>query len=518
VSTGNRIGRYTLLGQLATGGMAEVFLARQEGLEGFAKIVVVKRILPHMAQDAEFIEMFLNEARLVARINHANVVSVSELGKDDETGAYFMVMEYIDGCNLKRLAHAAARAGSPLSPAICARIVADACAGLDFAHDLRDENQQPLNLIHRDITPENLLITYTDGMVKVVDFGIARVGAIAGHTKPGKVKGKYSYVAPEQFRGLPLDRRVDVWGLGVTLYWLLSGTRPFHGDTEEALIHQVLLDDPLPLHQADEAIPQRLSEIVQRALQKAPDARYPTAGALQADLESWLASTPSQMSRSELGRLVGGYFPEDVDEERLKRRALIAGQPPPASLPGSAPLGIGTHQLEPTGSSMGISFKGGLGRDRRPATIAAGAAVVLAVGGLLWLGGKRPKAPPTQHPSEVAAQLPLQAQAAEPAKPAPVPPAPPPTTETAPPEPSPAPAVAPRTPVKRSTGRLAVLVAPWAKVYVDGQEKGTTPFAPLEMKAGRHHVLLVNDEIHASREMTVEVRAGRTATVRIKLE
>ncbi len=538
----NRIGRYTLLGHLATGGMAEVFLARQDGPEGFEKIVVVKRILPHMAQDAEFIQMFLNEARLVARINHANVVSVTELGKDEETGAYFMVMEYIDGCNLKRFAHAAARAGSPLSPAICARVIADACAGLDFAHNLRDQNQQPLNLVHRDITPENLLITYTDGMIKVVDFGIAKVGSIPGHTKPGKVKGKYSYVAPEQFRGDVVDRRVDVWALGVTLYWLLSGTRPFHGDTEASLIHHVLNVDPLPLHEADDSIPQRLSEIVQKALQKPLDKRYPTAAALQADLESWLASQPAQMPRSELGRLLGSYFPEDSDEERLKRRGLISGELAPSLTPDPALHGvlpgITAHSIEhtgPSGSSLEISFKRLLGRRRKVmSAIAVGAAVVLAIVGIAWIGGGPRKPPPVQPAAKSETSLPPPTSepkqpvpSAEPAKlepplpdeqPAPIP-TPPADEEAEAPREHPHPAPGGTKPsAKKSSGHLAVLVAPWAKVYVDGQEKGTTPFAPLEVKAGRHHVLLVNDEISKSREITVEVKPGRTATVRVDLE
>jgi serine/threonine-protein kinase len=529
--------------------MAEVFLARQDGPEGFAKIVVVKRILPHMAQDAEFIQMFLDEARLVARINHANVVSVSELGKDDATGAYFIVMEYIDGCNLKRVAHAAARAGTPLSPAMCARIIADACAGLDYAHNLKDDNQQPLNIIHRDITPENLLITYADGMVKVVDFGIAKVASTPGHTKPGKVKGKFSYVAPEQFRGQPMDRRVDVWSLGVTLYWLLSGTRPFHGETEAALIHHVLEVEPLPLHEADEAIPRRLSEIVLRALKKPLDARYPSAAALRDDLESWLASTPEPSSRTELAKLISGYFPEATDEERVRRRAFISGDPA-GQISTQTDFQLGTSPgrgilSEPTSSSADVSFGQMLAPRRSVGSrVAIGAAAVLTLAGVLWVGGRRPpdRAPEPRAEAATPPSPKPPAPTAETAKPDEAKPevakADPTRTETAPPEPvkqdpptpddatspeaavSPHPHPPPKAVAKRApaSGHIAVMVAPWAKVFVDGKEMGVTPFAPLEVKAGRHHLLLVNDEIRASREISVEVKSGRTATVRVNLE
>ena len=230
IIAGDRIGRYTLLGTLATGGMAEVFLAKQEGPEGFNKTVVIKRILPHLAADEVFVRMFLNEARLAANLNHPNVLSIYELGRDESTGAYFIAMEWIDGCNLKRLFKAASNQGQLPPLAVSARILADACAGLDFAHNLKGSDGRPLDIVHRDISPENVLVSYA-GMVKVVDFGIAKAAQSESLDPHRQVKGKFAYMSPELLVGGNCDRRADVWALGVTFYWMLCGSKPFSGRT-----------------------------------------------------------------------------------------------------------------------------------------------------------------------------------------------------------------------------------------------------------------------------------------------
>jgi serine/threonine protein kinase len=315
-----RLGRYTLLGKLASGGMAEVFLARQDGAEGHAKTVVIKRILPHLGQNPQFIHLFWNEARLAALINHPNVVSIYELGKDLAADTYYMAMEYIDGCNLRRLARAAQQQQVPISRSLAAHIVADAAAGLDFAHSLRGAGLKPLNIVHGDVSAENILITYS-GLVKVVDFGLAKAIHGASKTLPGQIKGKIGEMSPEQLFGKDIDRRTDVWALGVTLYWLLTGQKPFRGDSEAQITHQILDVELVPPPE----LPPELQSVLSKALAKNPDERYATCAALQADLEGWLALAGKNPNASSLATYMEKLFPEASDPDRLFTGALLAG-------------------------------------------------------------------------------------------------------------------------------------------------------------------------------------------------
>ncbi|HLK99636.1 MAG TPA: serine/threonine-protein kinase, partial [Myxococcaceae bacterium] len=216
-----QLGKYQLIRKLATGGMAEVFLAKAAGPMGFEKTLVVKRILPHLAEDPAFVEMFLSEAKLAAQLNHPNIVQIFDFGEADD--AYFLAMEFIDGPNLRVLLKRASQQGVALPPAVCARLIATACEGLAFAHDFADPGTgELLGLIHRDISPDNVLVS-RQGAVKVVDFGIAKAAGQSHKTRSGVIKGKLSYMPPEQLRAKQLDRRADVYALGVVLYELLTG-------------------------------------------------------------------------------------------------------------------------------------------------------------------------------------------------------------------------------------------------------------------------------------------------------
>ncbi|MHB8420976.1 MAG: protein kinase domain-containing protein [Myxococcales bacterium] len=547
--TGERLGRYTLLGKLATGGMAEVFLARQDGPQGFAKTVVIKKILGHLAEDEQFVQMFLNEARLAALINHPNVVSIYELGEDAESGSFYMVMEYIDGGNLKRVAHAAARNRRRLPIELCAKVLADAAAGLDFAHNLKNESGQPLEIVHRDVSPENILITY-GGQVKVVDFGIAKASVAEGRTRTGQLKGKFGYMAPEQALGKPLDRRADVWALGVVLYWLCTGQKPFGGDSEGAIIQKILYATPQVPSERNPAVDAEMDRIILTALAKDPVQRYPNARALQTDLERWAAAAGKPVSTLALADFMNQQFPEATDQDRLLTRAILSGDFKLQSTPSATELSrSGSRSRSQTGTSV---VRPPLTRWRR-AGVAGGLLLAIVGVGLGWKLST-PKAPPPAQPATAAA-TPLPAPAVNPAPapaPAPTPAAPlppvpalhmdpivigtPPHLEpadrsasrarlghrrghshAAPALPAQAPAEA--APVPRGPpGKLAVRVLPWAAVYVDGQLAGTTPFEPVPIAAGRHSVRLVNDEIHAERTMTVDIKSGETFTLKSKLE
>jgi len=332
---------YQLIQKLAAGGMAEVFLARTEGPRGFSKTLVLKRILPHLAGDEQFVEMFLSEARLVAQLNHPNVVQIFDFGEFD--GAYYIAMEFIDGPNLRALMRRAVYQGQSLPPALCAKIVASACEGLAHAHELVDpQTQQPLGLVHRDVSPDNILVA-RNGTVKVVDFGIAKAVGQKHLTKAGMIKGKLPYMPPEQMRGRPLDRRVDVFALGMVLYELLTFHRPFsakgEADIMEAILHKPMkrLAEYLP------DAPEALERIVQRCLAKEREERYPSCRQLRADLERFVLSTGEPVGAEELSALVARLMPAnqaplpvDADSSSIKSpppQALPRKTPPPASKP-----------------------------------------------------------------------------------------------------------------------------------------------------------------------------------------
>ncbi|MHB8419206.1 MAG: serine/threonine-protein kinase [Myxococcales bacterium] len=314
---GKGLGRYTLLGKLAEGGMAEVFLARQHGPKGFAKTVVIKKIRAVISGDQHFVRMFLNEARLAALINHPNVVSIYELGEEPETGSYYLVMEYIDGCTARSLVDELTHRGRRLPPNVAVRIVADACAGLDFAHNLHDEEGRPLDIVHRDISLENILVAY-NGLVKVVDFGLAKATLDDRRTPTGQLKGKFGYLAPELLRGKPADRRTDVWALGVVLYRLLSARKPFPGEIEGQIVNEILYLEP-PL----DCCPQELRPILARALAKDPQQRYQTAADFQRDLEGWLARSGLMIVTSSISVFVKTLFPES-HRDRVTAKTLLA--------------------------------------------------------------------------------------------------------------------------------------------------------------------------------------------------
>src|ERR1044071_8276494 len=228
--------RYKVIERIASGGMAEVFRAESAGLEGFKKTVAIKRVLPHLAEKKQFIGMFLDEARLSAALSHSNVVQVFDIGVGDDT--YFIVMEYVDGANLKSVIEHRKQLGRPLPIEIACLIALRTCEGLAYAHEVLDALGQPLGIVHRDVSPPNVLIT-RHGEVKVVDFGLAKANSQLESSQPGIIKGKFSYLSPEAALGEEVDARTDVFAVGIILWELLAGRRLFLGDSDIETVRMV---------------------------------------------------------------------------------------------------------------------------------------------------------------------------------------------------------------------------------------------------------------------------------------
>ncbi|MEY3014317.1 MAG: hypothetical protein RIT45_3052 [Pseudomonadota bacterium] len=295
----DRLGQYELLEKFAEGGMAEVWFGRVVGAEGFTREVAVKRMLTASARDSEAVSMFLDEARLGARLHHPNICSVLDLGELD--GEWFMVLELVDGPHLGRLFAHSLRIGKPLPLPLCVAIVASAAEGLHHAHERVDPlTGQSLGIIHRDVSPQNILVSRF-GYVKVTDFGVARARTHRSRTRSGLVKGKLGYLSPEQCRGQPLDRRADVFSLGIVLYELLTRRRLYRGDGEFDVMRRICEEEPLPPSVLSPDVDGNLGDIALRALRKEPEARYQSAGELGDALTAWLQAHHPGDLRGELG-------------------------------------------------------------------------------------------------------------------------------------------------------------------------------------------------------------------------
>ncbi|HEX7843401.1 MAG TPA: serine/threonine-protein kinase [Kofleriaceae bacterium] len=313
-----QFGKYSLLGHLATGGMAEVWLARQLGIQGFEKIVVIKRARPELT-DAETTQLFLDEARLVATLEHPNIAQVYEIGAVN--GSYFFVMEYVDGADLRRLIEAAIAKRHPITLADALYIITHVCTALHYAHEKHDLEGRPLRLIHRDVSPSNVLVSH-DGAIKVCDFGIAKAkNRKTEDTQSGVLKGKFSYMSPEQCSSKPIDRRSDVFSIGILLYELSTLTKLFRGTSDFALLQQIVEKPIPPPSLRVPTYPRELEKIVMKALAKSPDDRYPTAQALQLDLEEFAREHKLAMSSIRIAKLMGALFEKRNDAWIRAQRA-----------------------------------------------------------------------------------------------------------------------------------------------------------------------------------------------------
>ena len=307
------IGRYELLTRLATGGMAELFLARERGLAGLERLVVVKRILPHLADQPSFVEMFLREARIVARLSHPNVVQIYELGQESES--YHIAMEYIHGSTVRELLLLAQKSDRPMPTDVVVAVAEQACRGLHAAHELCDLDGKPLGLVHRDVSPHNLMCT-TDGHVKLLDFGVAKsTSASVEATYSGNLKGKFAYLSPEQCRHEPLDRRSDVFAMGIVMWEMLTMRRLFKRETELEMMQSIIGGDVTPPTKYCEELPEAIEAVVLKALETDRDDRFSTAEQMRRAL---VAATES--AGIEFGEDRVASFLSQVAGDRLAER------------------------------------------------------------------------------------------------------------------------------------------------------------------------------------------------------
>jgi serine/threonine protein kinase len=312
-------GEYKILKKVATGGMAEVFLAKRVGMKGFEKLLAIKRILPQFSENEEFIAMFIDEAKLAAQLNHRNVVQIYDFG--NQQGAYYIAMEYVFGKDLRTILKKSRDKHQRLPLTQCAYIITEAARGLEFAHNLEDHHGNPLNIIHRDISPQNIFISY-EGDVKIADFGIAKAASKSTETRAGVLKGKILYMSPEQAWGKTIDRRSDLYSLGVLFYEMVADRKIVEADSEFSMLEKVRnaeVDFPPEIF---EKIPNRLSYIIKKTLEKDPGNRYQTAHEIRVDLENYLLTAKETLTEKTISGYLKDLFRDEIEEER---KILVEG-------------------------------------------------------------------------------------------------------------------------------------------------------------------------------------------------
>jgi serine/threonine-protein kinase len=512
-------GKYELVSRLAAGGMAEIFLARTKSIQGFEKYLVIKRILHHRTQDPEFVRMFLDEARVAATLDHPNIVQIYDVGHVDNE--YFIAMEYLRGHNLIEIVRAGAKLGyakPPLEHVVS--ILTQVCAGLHYAHEKRDFEGRSLEIVHRDVTPQNIVVSF-DGSVKVVDFGIAKAATREVETLAGTLKGKIGYMSPEQCKGANVDRRSDIFAVGIILFELTTGKRLYHErsdfDTLKKIIEGAVPSprDLLPFY------PAFLNAIVVRCLQKNPDDRYQTARDLHADLDAFARDN----------QLVTGTVPLSQYMERIYADELSTHKSTEAAAMATA------AQVTMSGAGSTSSYLGEASRRSAPVATplaevrrqhimrlglqAVGAVLlVLLGGGVVWWQTRPKLAPEPAHatapvaaaqpaPTPAPAPAPTPAKSTAPGAPAVVAAAPP--TVLAPPPPNMQPARAKPAP-RPGDGHITVASEPRCEVLVDGTPYGATPLIDLAVPAGRHNVVLLNSSAGVRESIKVVLREGELWT------
>jgi len=556
-------GKYSLVARLATGGMAEIFLARLQGAAGFEKLVCIKRILPHLARDKQFVAMFLDEARIAARISHPNVCQVFELGEIENS--YFLAMEYLEGVPLACFRRRDYYGAMP-DPRLVAGIAVQACEGLHHAHQLKNTDGSVMEVVHRDISPQNLFVT-GDGIVKVLDFGIAKIQDATVRTSTGAVKGTYAYMAPEQLRGERVDRRTDVFAMGIVMWETLTRRHLFKRDTD-FLTFQAITGDPIEdVCALRPDVPSQLSAVIMTALSRDRDERFPTArilgeaiaSAIQPFTSSAISEEIARAFPAELGEQAalirvareGGAFALDLDRgpsvghgAELLTTPVSNQRPFPAHASTSvtaaaAPAragsrsGVGEPPRAPSVASMPV-----LRRSWRPLVIAALALAMGGIGAYVYARVAREAPPAPAGPgSQASAGVVAPAAAldaghavatvtvvldAAPAAPPPEPPADAAPADAAPADAAPAVTPPDRRPPKPPASTIAskssgppgfitIDSAPvYAVIYIDGKSYGETPLVKVALPPGRHSVHAVAPS-GATRDVRITIESGKVA-------
>jgi serine/threonine-protein kinase len=544
-----KLGRYELVAKVAAGGMAEVYRAVLRGPDGFSKEYAIKKMLPQLSDDPVLVQMFLDEARLASQLTHPNICQIFELGFDE--GRHYIAMEFLEGRVLSDLWKQAQQTGTPVDPMISAHIVARAAEGLAWAHERHGADDTPLGIVHRDVSPDNLMLT-RDGQVKVLDFGIARASQRTTKTATGLVRGKVAFMAPEQIRGEVVDARADVFSLGVVLFGLLSN-KPVFSRANDAQTMFAILGGELPPNGRDPRVPDALWVVARAALAVQPAQRVPSARALMTELDA-LVSRAGVDGRARVAALVKAMV---VDASVAK---TAVGPAPVAdswretfATPGTAAPHAGLPSAQPTSTSerprtaaMPVEHDVDLDfvdrRPRRVAQVVAGVVGLLVLGaaGLFWsrvpsrvepvASAPTPAVAPTVVP-EPRVETPAPAEV-EPPRPDPVVAAPPVPPKPTPvkradvtrgprsrvrPEPTGATAhqpPEPKTALVTGTGRLTLDTQPWTQVYLGARLLGETPLEAVSVPAGHLTLRAVNPELKLERIIEIDVAPDQVVRLR----
>jgi serine/threonine-protein kinase len=547
---GRSLGKYTLLGRLAQGGMGEILLACLRGDAGFEKYVVIKRLRRHLDDDRGSVQAFLDEARIVARISHPNVCQVHELGMAD--GRYFLAMEYLEGLPLSGLIRRANRDRAPLDLRAVAGLVEQACEGLQHVHNLRHIDGTQVAVLHRDVSPQNLFVT-VDGVIKILDFGIAKTEDSSVKTPTGRIKGKSAYMSPEQIRGQTLDGRSDIYSLGVVLYEAITGQPLYQREGVEETF-RAIREDTLPFLRD---VPGELNAVIQRAIAREREERFQSARSFGRAVGEAVSALGGPMPPPQLAEWLQARFADDLlerrervaratsarartdlgEDDRLEPGTVLSNATPAALLdsttgtaPGTEALTARSDELWSDGAGAPDMIAAPVAQTRRrrsapPAVVAALAASAVIAGIAAWAmtGDKK---------TEEKAAAPM-APAATPIVPAATPPDPAPPRREPPPEPTgesrrlaspdaarPAPSSAraaskPDRPVHRGRksrraapvepGYFTIDSRPYATIHVDGVRRGVTPLLRLPLSPGPHAVVAVTaDGRRQSLRVTIE--------------
>ena len=501
-----KFGQYVLLEKVASGGMAELFKAKKLGIEGFERVLAIKRILPHISSDEEFIDMFIAEAKLVARLSHKNIAQIYDFGKIGEN--YFIAMEYVKGKDLRALLKRCAEKDIKVPVELAIFIAKEALSALGYAHKQKDSTGKDLKLIHRDVSPQNILISY-EGEVKVIDFGIAKAETHS-HTKTGTIKGKLAYMSPEQAWGRSIDHRSDIFSLGIVLYEMITGKRLFKGATEINTLEMVREARIEPFPSSLAAItPSQLESMVFKALAREVKYRYQDASDMERDLGGILFELSSADPATVLKKFMNDLFNTEIEAE-CKTEAEGATKsiqydhkvvPEPKE----------RQQRRPEPAKKSFSY----------ALLATAVLSIIVVAFLIWpktTGEQSPllvpperavhqdeqkeAGPEEQEEQSVAASGQIDTINGEAGVPDPE------ITESAPVK-EPPPAVA--------RGNLTVNAIPWADIYINGKHYGTTPRTIRALRAGNYKVSLENPKYDAWKT-SIAVEEGKTATVSHRFE
>ncbi len=560
--------------------MAEIWLARQSGLKGFEKLVVIKRMMTTLERDQEYVDMFLTEARLAAQLTHNNVVQIFELG--EEAGSLYMVMEYLDGEDLAAVRRTGQKHGLPLLDHYTAKLISMAAEGLHYAHTRVGIDGKALGIVHRDISPQNLIATF-DGGLKVVDFGIAKLAT--HHTNSGKLKGKLAYMSPEQARGEQLDARSDVFSLGIVLFEVVTRTRLLPKMNDLDLLTLMAGNDPLPRPSERRSdVPPGLEAIIQKALTRKREHRYQNARELHEALEGWMRETGKHVSSGDLADYLRTVFARRIHDRRQMIETAMTTELTPSAARNLSNLVAKQQQATGSSSTSGSSTRGRDGLKRRgPAIALASMSALVLFIGLAVL--KRMHAASVMPPEGVAVQGPKPMVVVKQA------PALPPvlvidTVPTGamlvvdgvergkapqtleqlgvgkhevqatlegylpgtksvsleragervmaelalvavpPPVAAPPLAVETKPPVKTppvrkvapvaAAGKLTLKTTPWSTVYLGKKKLGDTPLLNVPLPAGKHLLRLVNPESNAENSIEVEIKSNETTVKKLK--